>query len=103
VSDMLGETDRGRQSTGGPAESARMPPRGAGTTASAAPPSRSYQGVAAPDLGGAGPELLMCHRECSGSFMFWWHACFRGGGERKAAETFGENVVATETRARRHP
>ena len=26
--------------------------------------------------------------------MFWW----RAGGERKAAETFGENVVATETR-----
>jgi len=23
--------------------------------------------------------------------------CFRGGDERKAAETFGENVVATET------
>jgi hypothetical protein len=34
-------------------------------------------------------ELLMCLRECSGSFrgrMFWW----RAGGERKAAETFGE-------------
>ena len=30
-------------------------------------------------------ELLMCLRECSGSFrgrMFWW----RAGGERKAAE-----------------
>jgi hypothetical protein len=26
--------------------------------------------------------------------MFWW----RAGGERKAAETFGENVVATKTR-----
>jgi len=32
VSDMLGQTDGRRQSTGGPAGSARMPPRGASTT-----------------------------------------------------------------------
>jgi len=54
---MLGQTDRRRQSTGGPADSARMPPRGAGTTASAAPPSRSDQDATAPDSGGAGPGL----------------------------------------------
>jgi hypothetical protein len=42
VSDMLGPTDRRRQSAGGPAESARMPPCGAGTTASAAPPQRQF-------------------------------------------------------------
>jgi hypothetical protein len=57
VSDMLGQTDRRRQSAGGPADSARMPPRGAGTTASAAPPSRSDQDATAPDSGGAGPGL----------------------------------------------
>ena len=57
MSDMLGQTDRRRQSTGGPAESARMPPRDAGTTASAAPPSRSDQDAAAPDPGGARPGL----------------------------------------------
>jgi hypothetical protein len=48
---------RRRQSTGRPAESARLPPRGASTTASAAPPSRSDQDAAAPDSGGAGPGL----------------------------------------------
>ena len=51
--------DRRRPSIGRrtPAESARMPPRGAGTTASAAPPSRSEQDAAAPESGGAGPGL----------------------------------------------
>jgi hypothetical protein len=29
--------------------------------------------------------------------MFLVACCFRGGGELKAAETFGENVVVTET------
>ncbi len=61
VSDMLGQTDRRRQSAGGPtgepAKSARMSPRGAGTTASAAPPSRSDQDAEALDSGGAGPGL----------------------------------------------
>lgn len=43
----------GPESIGGPAESGCMPPRGAGATASAAPPSRSDQDVpAAP-----GPRL----------------------------------------------
>jgi len=57
VSSMLGQTHHRRQSAGGPAESARSMPRGAGTTASAAPPSRSVQDAAAPDAGGAGPGL----------------------------------------------
>jgi hypothetical protein len=56
VSDMLGQTDRRRQSAGGPAQSARMPPRSTSTTASAAPLSRSNQD-AAPDSGGPGPGL----------------------------------------------
>jgi hypothetical protein len=46
---------RRRQSAG---ESARMPPRGAGTTASAAPPSRSDQDAEAPDSGGGGAGTL---------------------------------------------
>src|SRR5262245_39726511 len=50
---MLGQTDRHRQSTGGPAESARMPPRGASTTTSAAP-IRSGSGGAGLGWGGAG-------------------------------------------------
>jgi len=57
VSGMLCQTHRRRQSAGGPAESARMTPRGAGTTASAAPPSRSDQDAPAPDSRGAGPGL----------------------------------------------
>jgi len=57
VIDMLGETDRRRQSTGGSADAARMPPRGANTTAFAAPLCRSDQDAAAPDLGGARPGL----------------------------------------------
>jgi len=58
---MLGQTDRHRQSTGGPAESARMPPRGASTTASAAPPSRSDQDAAAPAWRSAGGGLHNGH------------------------------------------
>ena len=54
---MLGQTDRRRQSTGGPADSARVPLRGASRAVSAAPPSRSDQDGAAPDSGGAGRGL----------------------------------------------
>ena len=54
---MLCGTHRRRQPAGGPAGSAPRAPRCAGTTASAAPPTRSDQGVAAPDLRGAGPGL----------------------------------------------
>ena len=54
---MLGQTERRRQSAGGPADSARMPPRGAGTTASAAP-ERSDQDATAPDSDGAGSGTL---------------------------------------------
>src|SRR5258708_36848411 len=57
VSDMLGQTDRYRQSAGGPAQSARMPPRGTSTTASAAPLSPSNQ-YAAPDPGAPAPGLV---------------------------------------------
>ena len=46
VGGMLGQTRRSCQSAGGPAESARMPPRGIGTTVSAARPSRSGRGGA---------------------------------------------------------
>ena len=50
--------DETQQSAGGPAESAQsMPPRGTGTTASAARSSRSPEDAAAPDSGGAGPGL----------------------------------------------
>ena len=48
---MLCETHGRRQPAGSPL----MAPHGAGTTACAAPPSRSGQGVAAPGAGGAGP------------------------------------------------
>jgi len=58
---MLCQTHLRRQSAGGLAgglaESARMTPRGADTTASAAPPIRSDQEAAAPDSGGAGRGL----------------------------------------------
>ena len=61
--------DTTRPSTGhGSAGAALMAPRGA----PAAPPSRSDQ------------DLVACG--------------FRGGGARRAAETFGENVAVTETR-----
>jgi hypothetical protein len=32
--------------------------------------------------------------------MFWWRADFEVAVSLKAAETFGENVVVTETRVR---
>src|SRR6266850_2885642 len=48
------DSDIGRRT---PAESARMPPRGAGTMAYAAPRSRSDQDAAAPDSGWGGPGL----------------------------------------------
>ncbi len=54
---MLFRTHRRRQPAGGPAGSAPRAPRCAGTTASAARPSRSDQDAAAPDSGGAGPGL----------------------------------------------
>jgi hypothetical protein len=63
---MLGQTHRRRQSAGEPAESARMPPRGADTTASATPePIRSGRGGARLGWGGAGTLPRVAEGEVS--------------------------------------
>jgi hypothetical protein len=81
VRSMLGETHRRCQLAGGPADSARMPPRGGGTTASAVPPNGSGQDAAAPDSGGPGPGFCPEWQRARCARIFRWRdrAAWRSG------------------------